>query len=452
MVARLIGVLTVIAWMVACASAITPLKPHITATPVSTSPAVAEPAVASAPVPVTHMKSRTNTASGHDQTDLAVRVALVMEQQSIRLSASGAWSLYDRTGEHPLSRADVGDTWTIEVCGAMVCGTNNRGDRMPSISGPLVARPLDENSVLSYNGKPYRGEIMVLSTDTGLVVINRLSVESYLRGVVPMEIGVDRTATEEAAVQAQAIAARSFVYTRLDDNRTYDVTATVMDQVYGGVDAERPVSDAAVEATRDMVLMYNGKVVSAPYHSNSGGMTAAASEVWRTRDQPYLIAVSDRIPGTDHYYDEQSPKFRWTRSYDEGTLETVLDKYLRKYADVPRSGVGKVHSVVETGRTQSGRVAGLLFVTDRGRFTVRGNEVRFVLRTLDGDVLPSTLFTLDVSNGDDGMLQQVTLHGTGNGHGVGMDQWGAIARARAGQDCLTILHTYYPGTTVGRMI
>jgi stage II sporulation protein D len=49
-------------------------------------------------------------------------------------------------------------------------------------------------------------------------------------------------------------------------------------------------------------------------------------------------------------------------------------------------------------------------------------------------------------------VTQLTINGSGNGHGVGMDQWGAIARARAGQDVLTILHTYYPGTTIGRVI
>jgi stage II sporulation protein D len=311
---------------------------------------------------------------------------------------------------------------------------------------------MDDNAILSYGGKRYRGEILVLCGDAGLIVVNRLSVESYLRGVVPLEIGVDRTTAEEAAVQAQAIAARSYVYTRLNDGRPYDVTATVMDQVYGGIDAERVVSDAAVEVTRDMVLFYNGKVAYAPYHANSGGMTAAASEVWNARDEPYLVSVSDRIPGTDHYYDEQSPNFRWTRSYDADALEKLLNKYLPKYADVPRGGIGKIRGIQETGRTQSGRVAGLVFITERGRFVVRANAIRFVLRKGDADVLPSTLFTMDIAMGGDGTLSNLTLHGTGNGHGVGMDQWGAIARARAGEDCLTILHTYYPGTTVGPVI
>ncbi len=181
-------------------------------------------------------------------------------------------------------------------------------------------------------------------------------------------------------------------------------------------------------------------------------MTAAASEVWRSDDEPYLVSVSDRIPGTDHFYDEDSPKFRWTRTIDGETLAAAAARYLPQYAGAPKSGVGTIRGITELGRTPSGRLAMIAFDTDRGRFTVRGNDIRFVLRKPGGDVLPSTLFTFDVTTGDDGAVAGITIHGTGNGHGVGMDQWGAIARARAGQDALTILRTYYPGTTVGHIL
>jgi len=193
-------------------------------------------------------------------------------------------------------------------------------------------------------------------------------------------------------------------------------------------------------------------VINAPYHSNSGGVTAAASEVWRSGDEPYLVSVSDRIPGTDHYYGEDSPRFRWTRTLSGAELASLLERYLPQYSSAQRGRVGTLRKITATGRTPSGRVAGLVFETDRGRFTVRGNDVRFVLRTPGGDILPSTLFTFDETTDSRGRVSQLTINGSGNGHGVGMDQWGAIARARAGQDVMTILHTYYPGTTIGRVI
>jgi stage II sporulation protein D len=71
-----------------------------------------------------------------------------------------------------------------------------------------------------------------------------------------------------------------------------------------------------------------------------------------------------------------------------------------------------------------------------------------VLRTPDGAVLHSTYFFIESTLGATGEVASLTLHGAGNGHGVGMCQWGAIGRARAGQDYRMILATYYPGTTV----
>jgi len=71
------------------------------------------------------------------------------------------------------------------------------------------------------------------------------------------------------------------------------------------------------------------------------------------------------------------------------------------------------------------------------------------LRAPGGEILNSTSFNVEATTGRDGAIARLVLRGTGYGHGVGMCQWGAIGRARAGQDFHTILRTYYPGTTVG---
>jgi stage II sporulation protein D len=94
-------------------------------------------------------------------------------------------------------------------------------------------------------------------------------------------------------------------------------------------------------------------------------------------------------------------------------------------------------------------VGTLLISTDRGNFTLRGNDIRYVLRAPGGEILNSTSFMVETITGADGSLARVNIRGNGNGHGVGMCQWGAIGRARAGQDFRTILRTYYPGTNVG---
>jgi stage II sporulation protein D len=87
--------------------------------------------------------------------------------------------------------------------------------------------------------------------------------------------------------------------------------------------------------------------------------------------------------------------------------------------------------------------------TERGNFIVRGNDIRFVLRQPNGEILNSTNFMVESRTTSDGDLARLILRGNGNGHGVGMCQWGAIGRARAGQDFRTILRTYFPGTSVG---
>lgn len=378
-----------------------------------------------------------------------VRIALATSASQVTLSATGTWRIYDTGGESTLIRAAGGELWMVQAVNGRLRAVSDSGLVTAVRPGPFVARAAERGALLFVNGKRYRGEVWITPTGDGLAVVNRLYLEDYLRGVVPLEIG-HRAPGEEAAVAAQAIAARSYAYTHLstDPTRPWDMHSTVLDQVYGGADAETPMSDSAVWATRNLVLTYHGIIINAPYHSTCGGRTAAASEVWQTRDEPYLVSVSDRIPGTDRYYCDVSPRFHWERAFTRADLRALLDRYLRQYAAVPARGPGVARRVRIDSRTPSGRVRTLVITTTRGSYTLRGNDIRFVLRAADGDMLNSTWFSLDETRDADGTLNRLVLHGAGYGHGVGMCQWGAIGRARAGQDYRTILRTYYPGTVV----
>jgi stage II sporulation protein D len=173
--------------------------------------------------------------------------------------------------------------------------------------------------------------------------------------------------------------------------------------------------------------------------------------VWRAGGSPHLKRVSDRIPGTDRDYCAIAPRYNWTRSLSQSELNESLDRYLESYVSVPGGNPGLARAITVRSRTESDRVGVLDIVTDRGTFAVRGDETRYVFRTPRGEILPSTYFIVEPPRHSDGVgpLSGVTLRGRGNGHGVGMCQWGAIGRARAGQSFRTILGTYYPGTTVG---
>ncbi len=100
-------------------------------------------------------------------------------------------------------------------------------------------------------------------------------------------------------------------------------------------------------------------------------------------------------------------------------------------------------------RSVSGRIATLTIRTDRGDVSVRASDLRTVFQSARGTNLSSTYFSVERETRARGSLTGVTLRGAGNGHGVGMCQWGAIGRSRAGQDARTILRHYYPGTVVG---
>lgn len=379
-----------------------------------------------------------------------VRIALATSATKVTISATGSWRLFDSGGASTLVRADGGELWTVQNRDGMLRAVNDDGTVTPNRPAPFVARAASPGAVLTVNGVHYRGEVWVLpaANDDDVLVVNRLYLEDYLRGVVPMEIG-HRTADEREAVAAQAIAARSYAYTHIAaDSRAYDMRSTVVDQVYGGADAETPLGDTAVAETRGLVLTYHGVVVNAPYHSACGGHTAAASEVWRSPDEPYLVSVSDRIPGTDRFYCDIAPRFRWERTFTRAALRALLDRYLKDYTTVSSRGPGAPRALDVQSRTPSGRVRALEIVTDRGHYTVRMDNIRFVLRASDGEILNSTAFTVENERDAQGDLSRVIVRGSGNGHGVGMCQWGAIGRARAGQDYRTILRAYYPGTTV----
>jgi stage II sporulation protein D len=311
-------------------------------------------------------------------------------------------------------------------------------------------RPMGGEQFVTFAGKRYRGELTVVPTDSGKLVVNRVLMDDYLRGVVPLEIG-NRTAAEFAAVQAQAVAARTYAYKHLTTGRAFDMFATVQDQVYGGVDAEKPQADSAIETTADVIVLFNGAPITTPYHSTCGGSTAAVTEVWYNQpDEPYLRPVSDRIPGSDKYYCDPSPRFSWTQNFDAAGLRSVMEKYLAAYTNAPKTGLGRIIDIREQGRTPSGRVAALTVQTESGSYTLRGNDIRFVLRTPTGVTLNSTYFTF-AEEKSAGEVSSLVINGRGYGHGIGMCQWGAIGRARAGQNYRTILETYYPGTTIGRI-
>jgi len=335
-------------------------------------------------------------------------------------------------------------------------------------SSLLIVQPLDPRHLLSWSNTPYRGELLIQPVDDRLVLINVVELESYLRGVLPWEMG--RQAPEvQAALAAQAVAARTYTVSHLAERAElgFDVWADVRDQVYRGAAGEDSLCDEAVARTAGQVLRHEGQEIEAYYCSTCGGVTSSVEEVWPRPPRPYLRSHPDAIGGAEPFC-AGSRRYAWEVTWDGEQLERILQRTLPEYLEymgtgsraawagerfTPRHGgadrrrPGRLRGLTVAARTTSGRVARLDVAMDAGVYHVRGDRVRWVLVPPDGgpDILWSALFSLDVVPGADGRPARVTARGRGFGHGVGLCQNGALAMAGRGYDFRAILAHYYPG-------
>ncbi|MBC8089795.1 MAG: SpoIID/LytB domain-containing protein [Phycisphaerae bacterium] len=429
--------------VVAC----TPLAPIVPARPVGNTPAAT-------PEPASQSTVRGERAGVVGGRDRVARIALAGGLPSVKISATGPWEIQEQGGRVSLVKGEGREPWQVERKGGLLRITGAGNDATPWREGPFVARTNSSATFVQYAGKRYRGELWFTATDTGVMVVNRVHVEDYLRGVVPLELGT-RAEADRSALEAQAIAARSYSYIRVPRGETvpprkgWHMRATVSNQVYGGVEAEAPVVNSAIDATAGLVIQYGGLLVDAPYSASCGGRSAVPSEAWRDApDQPYLTSHDDNNPATGRPFCEIAPRADWTATFDESALSDVVMRHLKASgAQAPTPGA--IAGIKINDRSTSGRVRSLQVATARGDVTLQANEIRSLFRDARGAILSSTYFSVDRESRERGHLTGVTLRGTGNGHGVGMCQWGAIGRARAGQDYRTILRHYYPGTVVG---
>ncbi|HUG41977.1 MAG TPA: SpoIID/LytB domain-containing protein [Longimicrobiales bacterium] len=375
----------------------------------------------------------------------AVRVGVVVDTPSLEVAGTAGLELVDADGT-VRSRTGAGETRVASRVGDGVeIAGGGEALRTP---GAVTLRPRGGGLVV-VNGTSYRGAVLVRAAERGVTAVNLLDMETYLLGVVPLEIGKGRPPEEVEAVKAQAIAARTYALRHMGRRSSlgFDFYGSVMDQVYGGVDADDPVSARAVRETRGEILVHDGAPIEAYYHSTCGGRTAALEEVWPGEPRPYLKSVSDARPGGG-FYCESSNRFRWTESWTRDALVATLERGLA--AHVGRTvDPGRIRAMALTGRTQSGRAEALRIATDAGEFRVRGDSIRWVLRPAPNRILNSALIELHPEG--DGDVTGLTIEGGGWGHGIGMCQIGAVGRARDGQSYREILLTYYPGSRIARL-
>jgi stage II sporulation protein D len=280
------------------------------------------------------------------------------------------------------------------------------------------------DGTFAFDGRRWRGAPSTVPVADGrLGLVTAIDVDAYLQGVVPLELS---PGWPVAALQAQAIVARTYALAHRTLSRPWDVLANDADQRWGGVEAEVPAATAAVQATRGQVLGYAGGPASVFYSACCGGHTADSASVWGRQPIPYLRGVPDPACAP-------APDFRWARSLP-------LDRILAAFGD-------------RTGGTLTGADLSDADPTGRPRtLTLHGErsaqlEVDEFRRALGSALLPSS-WLRSVSVEGTQAAPRLVIEGSGRGHGVGLCQWGARFRASAGASAAAILACYFPGTTV----
>jgi stage II sporulation protein D len=368
-----------------------------------------------------------------------VQVGLVVGGRGITLGGDAPLRLTGPDGT-PMGDIPAAATWRATALpeGVAVAPAGAAAIVAPQLS----VAPDDSLAWVRVNGRQYRGSVVLVPSRTGLTVVNRVPMEEYLLGVVSAEMG-RRGLEDQEALRAQAVVSRTYALRNLGRWRAegFDLYATVFDQVYAGAGSETPEGRAAVESTRGQVLTWNGSPIDAFFFSTCGGRTETGIDVFRGADVPYLRSVPDLAPSGEAYC-AISPRYRWREEWSGEGLRAVLRRSLPAVLGIDASRVDQLRDIRVASRTASDRVALLAVLLGRESLAVEGRTVRQVLRTSSGEILRSTAFTLDVRRSG-GRVTRVIADGSGNGHGVGLCQWGAVGRARAGQDYQQILAAYY---------
>ena len=359
-------------------------------------------------------------ALSQDPQQKPILIGILQEAASFNLGADGEWTASDpETGR----KKKFGDrtAFLIKERGQ---GVEIGGHRF----GDLVrASPEAEDSCIRVNGKRYRGTIIVRRRPGGrFTVIDELSLDDYVRGVLPLEVSAS---WPQEALKAQAVVSRTFALRNLGKHASegFDLCSRVDCQVYGGRDAEQESTDRAVEATRGEVVLYRGELADTVFFSNCGGRTEDPRGAWDAGfAPPYLKPVRCR-------YCRKEKHYRWERTLSQSQIAQALEK---AGADVGTP----IRSMKVASRTRSGRAQSFAFRGRNGWTRVRAGRFRMCVGP---DLLRSTLIT---------RIRRVRggfeLSGRGWGHGVGLCQEGARVMAARGKSYKKIIRFYYRGARV----
>ena len=352
------------------------------------------------------------------RADETVRVAVGRFPARVVITGAG---LRASTSAGDVDSANVGADKIVLTAGkhGMRCGNK-------AVDGDVVR--VIGSDTLSLQGHKYHRELEVrfrlYDKKPELLVVHPLDLETYVVGIVSSELP---GGWPLETYKAQAIAARTFAlwqkYRRLD--LPYHMEASVLDQVYGGVEREHALAQQAALATRGMVLSSRRHLAQAYFHASCGDHTESALEGWGTA-LPYL-------PGSACGFCTASDRHTWSANIPRADVDKAFAPLLGE----------SVTSLAVTAKTKTGRAKTVEVKGKTKHKSITGADLR---RLLGYNKLWSTWIDKLELTGD-----ALVVSGKGSGHGVGMCQWGARGMALAGKSAEAILQRYYPGAPIVRV-
>ncbi len=318
--------------------------------------------------------------------------------------------------------------------------------------------PSSETDYLSINNRNYLGSFQFVPENSKYVrPINEIYMEDYLKGVVPSEM---YASWNREALKTQAVAARTYALSY----KSVTIDDTINYQVYGGY-TWNPNSTAAVDETKGEVLKVNGRLISAVFSASNGGKTESNANVWGSSPLSYLPIKEDQFDAkTAWKFSVSKQQFNptgltWSQMKEKDT--TIIDTikawmsthgYAGKEIKITAIPVLSLHTPTSGGRVSKGNISVEFLTKDRidenGAYIPQKLEYKNVaasqIRAMVGNRMMLSYLVSTIAE----TAETITVSGLGDGHGVGLSQWGAQNRANAGQKYNEILGFYYVGAAL----
>ena len=356
-------------------------------------------------------------------------VGLLSGQEAITLRLPQKSQIFQEGSDKPLMTLEAGSQLSVTHDGQTFL-VNARKLTSSGVGIIIKAAGAKNQGYYFTQGQhEYRGAAKIILRHGKLSLINVVDTEDYLKGVIPEEMPFDWPAE---ALKAQAVAARTYALKnrKRHEGEGYDLCTSTHCQLYLGRKAEKATASKALEATAGEVLTYQGALIEALFHTDSGGMTENSEEVWGTK-LPYLRGAEEK----EKYTKPWKNTFNAERVASLAKKQSHKDIGSLKKIELSKLTIGRG----DKDRTSSGRVKQVVFIGSMGKAVVSGNDLRNLLG------LRSTLFNLQLSH------NQVTVEGYGWGHGLGLSQWGAKSWAENNKSYRDILKHYYQHTVLKKL-